>query len=620
MGAARRPRAVEGAPRGGRAASSLAADPVLRGFVLAWLAVTAPYLVYLWGGRLPLTYRDSWTFVLLGAAVTGAAMMGGFRAGNPEESRLQGFVAGAFAVWAFEELLELRFSGPAFFVLHDALFVLFYVLFGFTAIGRVQSGGSRQVRLLRRLARVETALFAIGLLFYFVVVPFRLSTGVAEPGWGSAVLYVTLDACLIGLFALRLYRSSSGRDRRRWCFMGAAATFLLATDALFLASLAFRIDLDSQAGLNLLWFVPHIFVVLAVRTPSAGAHGSGAVAPSDSVTTSLNLAPAFLYAALVPVIHLVSELVGGVGSPAVAQAQRAFAVGLAALLGALAALHQVWIARVQRELRRELVVSRRRLANAVKLEAIGRLAAGVAHDFNNLLTVVVGRTDLLLSKTDDPVTGESLKMVLRAARRAAALTSELLAVGQREIGFRRRVDVGELLRALLPELCDLCGDSIELQTRLANEPLEVAIDPLHLERVARNLAANARDAMPDGGVLTLTTGRRLLVEGSANESGELRPGGYVEIAFRDTGVGMDEETQRRLFEPFFTTKALGRGAGLGLATVYGLVHQHGGRIHVESRPDEGSLFEVLFPLVGPESSFEPMLLDDTVAELGTERG
>ncbi|MCP9487039.1 MAG: PAS domain S-box protein [Gaiellaceae bacterium MAG52_C11] len=245
------------------------------------------------------------------------------------------------------------------------------------------------------------------------------------------------------------------------------------------------------------------------------------------------------------------------------------------------------------------------LLSAQKLESIGRLAGGVAHDFNNLLTAISGYTSLLLERTHGDVElAHDLGEIRRAAERAAELTSQLLAFGRRQVLQPRAVDLNEVLTEIGSLLLRLLGEHIELELRPAPALGAVRVDPGQIEQVIVNLAVNARDAMPDGGRLTISTRAR-----------ELETGPGIELEVADTGVGMDEQTKAQVFEPFFTTRA--KGNGLGLATVYGIVSQSGGAITVESRPGEGSTFRIRLPRVSeqpapPEPA--PEQLDETGSE------
>jgi len=236
------------------------------------------------------------------------------------------------------------------------------------------------------------------------------------------------------------------------------------------------------------------------------------------------------------------------------------------------------------------------LRQAQKLEAVGQVAGGVAHDFNNLLTVQLGSLELMKELPDLPEEARVLaEEVEQGARSAAALTRQLLAFSRRQILKVARVDLGALVEGFLGMLRRVLPEHIQLEVRPAGEPLWLDADVGMTQQVLMNLALNARDAMPGGGHLALACDAVEVAGPAAVEVGEARPGRYVRLTVSDDGHGMDEATQRRLFEPFFTTKAAGRGTGLGLATVYGIVKQHGGWIQVESRVGQGSTFRVHWP-------------------------
>jgi PAS domain S-box-containing protein len=238
------------------------------------------------------------------------------------------------------------------------------------------------------------------------------------------------------------------------------------------------------------------------------------------------------------------------------------------------------------------------LRQAQKMEAVGRLAGGVAHDFNNLLTVITGRSQLLLLKLrpDHPLRRD-VELIEETAHRAAALTSQLLAFSRKQVLQPRVLDVNEVVRGMETMLGRLIGEDIVLTTTLDRAAGYVRADPAQLEQMIANLVVNARDAMPLGGRLALETRGVVLDERFARSHVGVRPGPYVRLIVRDTGVGMDAVTKAHLFEPFFTTKGPGKGTGLGLATVYGIVTQSGGAIRVESEPGQGATFTIDLPRV-----------------------
>ena len=251
------------------------------------------------------------------------------------------------------------------------------------------------------------------------------------------------------------------------------------------------------------------------------------------------------------------------------------------------------------------ITERRRLEEqlrqAQKMEAVGLLAGGIAHDFNNILSAIMGYGNLLEMK----LTGKEpykayVDHILSSAQRAARLTQSLLAFSRKQVINPKPVDLNEIVRRIEKLLSRLISEEIELRTSCSGKALMVFADSGQLEQVLMNLATNARDAMPDGGSLSMRTSVVELNEMFVRFHGHGKTGRYALIEVSDTGIGMDEKTRQRIFEPFFTTKELGRGTGLGLAIVYGMVNQSNGFIDVYSEPGEGTVFRIYLPLIEPE--------------------
>jgi PAS domain S-box-containing protein len=259
------------------------------------------------------------------------------------------------------------------------------------------------------------------------------------------------------------------------------------------------------------------------------------------------------------------------------------------------------------------------LAQAQKLESIGRLAGGIAHDFNNLLTAILGNVEIARASASPgaPVLAE-LQEIESAARRAADLSRQLLTFARHQVVQPRVVNLNELARSADKLLRRLLGEDIELVTLLEPDLGSVRIDPGQFEQVIVNLAVNARDAMPSGGRLTIETSNVTLDEAYAATHTGVVPGEYVQLAASDTGHGMDRETLGRLFEPFFTTKDQGRGTGLGLAICYGIVRQAGGAIWAYSEPGCGATFKVYLPRVDAAPDVDPAIDLPDAAPRGRE--
>jgi len=235
------------------------------------------------------------------------------------------------------------------------------------------------------------------------------------------------------------------------------------------------------------------------------------------------------------------------------------------------------------------------LRQSQKMEAVGRLAGGIAHDFNNLLTVIIGRSEIALAHLPPgDARRQDLELIQTTAYRAADLTGQLLAFSRRQLLQPMVIDLHMVIDNIVPMLRRLIGEDIEIHT-VAGATGRVKVDPGQIEQVLVNLAVNARDAMPKGGRLVISTANAVLDEDAVGRIGDILPGPYLLLAVADTGIGMDDETRLQAFEPFFTTKP--QGTGLGLSMVYGIVQQHGGTIMVASAPGQGATFKLYLPQV-----------------------
>ena len=248
------------------------------------------------------------------------------------------------------------------------------------------------------------------------------------------------------------------------------------------------------------------------------------------------------------------------------------------------------------------ITERKRLESqffqAQKMEAVGRLAGGIAHDFNNLLTVILGYTELLEEEEFQKITvASNVQAIREAAQKASTLTQNLLAFSRKQRLEPKVIDLNELVDGMQSILKPLLGENIEIVKRPSPELAFVHADASQLEQVILNLAVNSKDAMEEGGKLIIATENVHFSEESLKPRLEMRPGRYVMLSLSDTGAGMDKEVKSHLFEPFFTTKESGRGTGLGLATVYGIIKQSNGFIYVYSEPGRGTTFKLYFPRI-----------------------
>jgi PAS domain S-box-containing protein len=259
------------------------------------------------------------------------------------------------------------------------------------------------------------------------------------------------------------------------------------------------------------------------------------------------------------------------------------------------------------------------LRQSQKMEAVGQLAGGVAHDFNNILTVIAGFANILkMDLSRETPQMEVVEQIIIASERAAQLTRGLLAFSRKQVMAPQRIDLRDIVLRVEKFLVRVIGEDIQLKTELVSEPLPVFVDVGQIEQVLINLAANARDAMTNGGRFTIATG--IVEEGDPFLRSQLdgAPGSYAVVTVSDTGKGMDPETMKRIFEPFFTTKEVGKGTGLGMAIVYGIIQQHNGFIDLSCNSREGTTFKIYLPVADLE---RPVLSDaaaPAVAKTGTE--
>lgn len=530
-----------------------------------------------------------------------------------EERRFWNLVVAALGIWFLGNALwffSYDFALPRWVDLTvDVCYVLLY-LFLFLASDQqpqLKSGWSSG-DVLYRFSLIGATVFIALMFGYFMVVPWAVQPSETLQYFASFNLYVTLDTLLAVKFGLLYFATGVPRWRRAFALMAAANAVLAVGDLLEGLGLAEIIETVVGGRVDTIWLVPHfiLFVMILTCTRPSGAteeEEDGSGLPVQSLLP--------FYAFALPLVHLGLYLSGHL-DPAAKPPREAIAFFGLIVFGILSIAQQIRLERAVESLRTDLTVRALgdKLRQSQRLESIGRLAGGIAHDFNNLLMVITSYTELArakVSKSDHQVQ-DKLNEIDHAADRAADLVRQLLAFGRRQVLRPEVVHVNGMVVNLEAMLSRIIGDDVDLVVDLDCEVRCTRVDPTLLEQVIVNLVVNARDAMPRGGTVDISTRcRRESSKGSLDQEGAL---GWVELCVSDTGEGIDPAVSDRIFEPYFTTKEMEKGTGLGLATVYGIVEQSGGSIEVESEPGRGSTFRVRLPHVEDEvvTPDEPVLV------------
>jgi signal transduction histidine kinase len=454
------------------------------------------------------------------------------------------------------------------------------------------AGLSRSDEQLKLLDNLGALLFLFALVAYILVSP---GEGAASARASLRGLYVVLDVFLI-LRAITL-RLSSTSTYWRSVYVWIAVAFVLRgvnnVIAPPVAGAVAALGADPTTASHR-WFVLFVPLIFAARVPyGPGGHDETVAAPT---LQEGRLAPLVAYAFTFPIFHFAMERLGLVEDDT-AGPREMVVLAFLAVAALLLWIYQRVLIRENRRLELERQQMAEQAEEARRMEGLGRLAGGVAHDFNNLLTVIRGRTELLLAENSTAELREDLEAIRQATRRGEGVTRQLLAFGRRQILRPEVLDLGRVVEEVAPLLQSAVSEEVRVSVKIADVAPLIVADQGQVEMALLNLAVNAREAMPGGGLLALSVEGVDLDEAAAAEIPDGKPGSYVLLCVRDTGRGMDAETLERIFEPFFTTKPFGSGAGLGLPAVHGFVRQSGGAVRVESEPGRGATFFIYLPRV-----------------------
>ena len=456
---------------------------------------------------------------------------------------------------------------------------------------------------LRLLDTGGAVLFLFALIAYVLVSPALQEQTADSPRLWMRELYLVLDAFLVVRALTLRVQSPNGHWRNVYGWLGLVFT-LRALNNFLSSPSGGEGAIGSDPPVGPLWLLLFVPMIIAARLEPDPATATSAVSEPDPAARS-RLAPLVAYAFTFPVFHFVMERLGIVDDETAGPRE----LVVLAFLGSAAFLlwiYQRVLIRDNQRLERERALMADQSAQATRLEAIGRLAGGVAHDFNNLLTVIRGRTELMLVEhQDDPSLHEDLSAIRDATRRGEGVTRQLLAFGRRQMLRPEVLDLGAVVGEMAPLLRSAISEEVRLTVAVRDPAPLIVADQGQVEMALLNLAVNAREAMPGGGMIAIMVDDVELDAEAAADIPDARPGRYVLLTVQDTGRGMDEATRTRIFEPFFTTKPFGSGAGLGLPAVHGFVRQSGGAVRVESEPGRGATFRIYLPRAEPSTNGKP---------------
>ncbi len=587
----------------------------LVGAIGAWGALA-------WAGVAPPGDLVSNVFDLLFLLVTAAATLAGASHVEPRPlARFWGLIASSLLIWAVIEFAllaggdVLRAGGPRIVI--DSAYLLSYLLL-LLASRENREVAEAEVPLQMEqqlLDRAVLVVFCIAMLVYLVVIPGTVNQAVFATLRPSFTLYFLLDLLLLGRFAMLSARAHSWEWRTVCRLMAVAWAAWAVFDGIDVAHLSGVLQGVTGPAVDLIWYVPFVLVTAAARLRRSLA-AAPLVPASESVRLRLSSLPV-LVAVLLPVLHFAGYAAGLLDETSRGPREIALLLFLAAM-GVLIV--------TGRAVKSAALRVHDRMEKGQRLEAAGRMTAGVAHDFGNVLQVISTAADLLALRLDEEDRRKTqVEEIRRAVRRGSELTRKLVAFSSTQPADLRPVHLNAMLMEVEPLLRQLAGEEVHLVLDMEPSLGWVRADPAQLQQVVANLVANARDASRRGGVVTVAT---LALDGggrSLDRTAGTPPRPAVRLVVRDNGAGMTPEVLEHAFEPFFTTKPVGRGSGLGLSVAYGIVTRAGGQIRIESRPEQGTEVRVDLPAIPPPEEEAPgisataspratvLLADDDVA-------
>lgn len=520
-----------------------------------------------------------------------------------EERRFWDSLSVGFAFSLVTLLLNIGWSASDHtsptLILTDTLYLAFYLAIFVGIEGRPhRTAGWSKLDSSSRLESFGAVVFVTTLLVYAVLVPSRFNPREYESFVPPLAAYLSLDLLILGRALHFRATCTSRRWKSLYGWFAMALIFTAFNDFRELVNYSVRIPVPRGDWWDLLWYPPLVAFVGMARLALFTFEERPAAEPDDSKSRTRPLllpqCSLVVYSFLLPVLHFIWYGAGFL-DPSLRDIREWVILAGLLILATTTIGQYLSLDRQNRVLRQQLTLAEENLNQARRMEAVGRLAGGVAHDFNNLLMVIRGYAEILQDGARSDGARRATTNILGAADRAVALTRQLLAFSRKQVIAPRALDVNSVIASMETFLLRLMGGHIQLQTRMAPHLWAVRADRGQIDQVLMNLAANARDAMPQGGTCVIRTNNVELNPSDASRLGLAAPGEYVRMEFHDDGIGMNEQTRRCIFEPFFTTKETGKGTGLGLATVYAIVQHSAGAIEVQSRPGCGTQFSLYFP-------------------------